>query len=105
MNKIDISRAFRHIKVDPLDYDLLGLSWYHVYVNTCVAFGTTHGSQIFQHCSDAVCYIKHQNGHSIVGYIDDYVGFGVPSEAIVRWKLIKPSFVIQQMFFGCFGLS
>ena len=23
--KIDISRAFRHIKVDPLDYDLLGL--------------------------------------------------------------------------------
>ena len=28
--KIDISRAFRHIKVDPLDYNLLGLQWRHV---------------------------------------------------------------------------
>ena len=37
--KIDISRAFRHIKVDPLDYDLLGLSWHHIYVDTCVPLG------------------------------------------------------------------
>ena len=37
--KIDISRAFRHIKVDPLDYDLLGLHWRDVYVDTCVPFG------------------------------------------------------------------
>ena len=40
--KIDISRAFRHIKVDPMDYDLLGLSWRHVYVDTCVPFGSRH---------------------------------------------------------------
>ena len=37
--KIGISRAFRHIKVDPLDYNLLGLHWRHVYVDTCVPFG------------------------------------------------------------------
>ena len=29
-NKKGISRAFRHIKVDPMDYDLLGLLWRHV---------------------------------------------------------------------------
>ena len=79
--KIDISRAFRHIKVDPLDYDILGLSWHHVCVDTCVAFGTKHASQIFQRCSDTVHYIMRQNGHRIVGYIDDYVWFSVPSEA------------------------
>ena len=75
-HKIDISRAFRHIKVDPLDYDLLGLSWRHVYIDTCVPFGTKHGFQIFQLCSDTVRYIMCQNGHKIVGYIDDYVAFG-----------------------------
>ena len=47
--KIDISRAFRHIKVDPMDYDLLGLLWHNVYVDMCVLFGSRHGSQIFQH--------------------------------------------------------
>ena len=79
--KIDILRAFRYIRVDPLDYDLLCLSWRHVYIDTCVAFGTKHGSQIFQRCSDAVRYIMRQNGHRIVGYMDNYVGFGIPSEA------------------------
>ena len=81
MYKIDISRAFRHIKVDPLDYDLLGLSWHHIYVDTCILFGTKHGSHIFQRCSNIVRHIMRQNDHKIVGYIDDYVGFGLPSEA------------------------
>ena len=46
--KIDISRAFRHIKVDPLDYNLLGLQRRHIYVDTCALFVSRHGSQIFQ---------------------------------------------------------
>ena len=29
IDKIDISRAFRHLKIDPLDYDLLGLRNVH----------------------------------------------------------------------------
>ena len=45
--KVDISRAFRHIKVDPGDYDLLGLNWNGVYLDICLPFGTHHGSQIF----------------------------------------------------------
>ena len=32
--KGDVSRAFRHIKIDPGDYDLLGLEWQGVYVDT-----------------------------------------------------------------------
>ena len=95
---MDISRAFRHIKVDKLDYDLLGLSWRHLYIDTCVPFGTKHGSQIFQCCSDAVNYIMHQNGHKVVGYIDDYVGFGVPSEA-------KASFDFLYKLLGRLGLT
>ena len=79
--KIDISRAFRHVKVDPGDYDLLGLDWQGTYVDTCMPFGTRHGSQIFQRLSDAVRYIMRQKGYTMIDYIDDYVGMGVPSVA------------------------
>ena len=86
--KIDISRAFRHIKVDPLDYDLLGLHWRHVYVDTCVLFGSRHGSQIFQRVSDAVRHIMRRHGHKVINYVDDYVGFGVPTDARASYDLL-----------------
>ena len=96
--KSPIRIRIRHIKVDPLDYDLLGLSWHHIYVDTCVPFGTKHGSKILQCCSDAVRHIMRQNGHKIVGYIDDYVGFGVPSDA-------KASFDFLYELLGRLGLT
>ena len=79
--KLDISQAFRHIKVDPLDYNLLGLQWRHVYVDTCIPFGSRHGSQIFQRLSDVVHYMMRRMGHSVINYVNDYVGFGVLSDA------------------------
>ena len=46
--KIDISRAFRHVKIDPGDLDLLGLTWRDAtYVDTCLPFGSHHGFRIF----------------------------------------------------------
>ena len=85
---VDISRAFRHIKVDPLNYDLLGLSWRHIYLDTCVPFGSRHSSQIFQRCSDTVRFIMRQNGHTIVGYVDNYIGFGTPTEAEASFQTL-----------------
>ena len=56
--KIDISRVFRYIKVDPADYDLLALHWDGKdFIDTCVPFGSRHRTQIFQHLSNAVRYI------------------------------------------------
>ena len=77
--KVDVSRAFRHLKVDPYDYDLLGLMWRGTYVDTCVPFGTRHGSQFFQRTSDAVCYAMRQMNYGVVNYIDDFLGYGTPS--------------------------
>ena len=82
--KIDISRVFRHVKIDPGDYDLLGLEWQGAHVDTCVPFGMRHGSQIFQCLSDAVRYMMHQKGYAMIDHTDDYVDVGVPS---VAWKL------------------
>ena len=46
LDKVGVSRRFHHVKVDPGDYDLLGLQWDGTYVDTCLPFGTRHGSQI-----------------------------------------------------------
>ena len=79
--KIDVSRAFRHLPIDPLDYDLLGLYWEGFYLDKNLPFGTRHGSQFFQRASDAVRYALRMRGFNVVNYIDDFLGFGVPSVA------------------------
>ena len=45
MYKIDISRVFRHIKVDSGDIDLLGMKFGNQYfLDRALAFGFRHGS-------------------------------------------------------------
>ena len=96
--KVDVSRAFRHVKVDPGDYDLLGLQWDGTYVDMCLPFGMRHGSQIFQRISDAVRDMMRQEGFCIIDYIDDYVGVGVPSVAHASYHSLLN-------LMGCLGLS
>ena len=45
--KIDLSRAFRHVKLDPSDYNLLGLKLNKLYIDSCLPFGFRHGSALF----------------------------------------------------------
>ena len=79
--KIDISRAFRHIKIDPIDYNLLGLKLDKYFIDRSLPFGYRQGSAIFQRVTDAIRFIMSQAGHSITNYIDDLVGYGTPSMA------------------------
>ena len=82
MYKVDISHAFRHVKIDPFDYDLLGLKWRDVtFFDTCLPFGSRHGTQIFQRLSDTVRHMMHREGFDVVNYVDDFVGIDVPSVA------------------------
>ena len=77
--KLNISRAFRHINMDPSDYNKLGLKWGLFFFDTGLPFGFRHGSTIFQRVSDVVQFIMRQKGHSIINYIDDYISYGLPS--------------------------
>ena len=80
--KVDVSRAFRHVKLDPRDYDLLGLRWRDVtYVDTCVPFGSRHGTQIFQRLSDAVHHVMRHMGFKVINYVDDFLGVATPDVA------------------------
>ena len=83
--KVDVSRAFRNVKVDPGDYDLLGLVWGGHYVDMCILFGARHGSQIFQRLSNGVRFMMRQKGCTIIDDIDDYVGVGILSVAMASY--------------------
>ena len=89
--KIDISRAFRQIKVDPGDIDLLGFKVNNQYfLDLSVAFGYRNGSQIFQRCTDAIRYIMSQHGfHNLHNYIDDLIYTGLPSEIHASYAFLK----------------
>ena len=78
--KIDISRAFRHVNMDPGDYNKVGLKWNDFFFDSCLAFGFQHRSSIFQCISDAVRYIMLNYDHHIINYCDDLIGYGLPSK-------------------------
>ena len=87
--KIDISRAFRHVKIDPRDYFLMGIKHKTYFLDTCLAFGFRHGSGIFQRLSDAVRFIMTSQGHDVINYIDDVIGFGTISTAHNSFTILK----------------
>ena len=79
--KVDISRAFRHIKIDPMDIDLLGLKFQDQYfINKLVSFGYRNWSQILQRCTDAIRFTMQQHGFPhLFNYIDELIYTGLPS--------------------------
>ena len=79
--KVDISRAFRHIRIDPGDIDLLGLIHRdQLYLDLSLPFGYRLGAFFFQKISDAIRYIMQQKGYPYLqNYIDDLIYIGLPS--------------------------
>ena len=73
--KIDISRAFRNLRVDPRDALKFGLKWgNYFYLDLGIAFGWIHGSGSFQMVADAIVHIMLILDCKIFAYIDDFVG-------------------------------
>ena len=78
--KIDISRAFRHIRIDPGDLDLLGIKHEDLFIDRTLPFVFRHGSVFFQRCTDAIRFImKHKYKFPyLYNYIDDLIYMGLP---------------------------
>ena len=94
--KIDISRAFRHVKIDPRDYFLLKHENY--FFDTCLPFGYRHGSGIFTRLSDAVRFIMKNKGYDVINYIDDVIGFGTVTTATPSYNALFQ--LLQELGFG-----
>ena len=72
--KIDVSHAFRNLRVDPRDGLKFGLKWGDSYfIGGAIAFGWVHGSASFQLASDAVRFIMKKKGFDVFAYIDDFI--------------------------------
>ena len=71
--KVDLSCAFRHIKIDPRDYFLLGIQHQGYYHDLACPFGFCLGSAFFQRISDAVRHMMRQMDYDITNYIDDTI--------------------------------
>ena len=87
--KVNVSRAFQHICMDPRDYDLLGLEWQkNALIEVLLLFDVCHGMQIFQRLSDAVRFLMPKHGFNILNYVDDLIGVGMPSVAERAFKYL-----------------
>ena len=87
--KVDISRAFRHVRIDPGDVDLLGLSHNGLFIDGSLPFGFRTVSGFFSRISDSVRYIMKNMGHNgLLNYIDDLVYVGLPSKIYKVYDLV-----------------
>ena len=73
LTKIDISRAFRYITIDPKDYAPLGIKHEGYFHDLACPFGFRLGSSFFQLISDEVCHVMHQIDYDVINYIDDTI--------------------------------
>ena len=64
--KIDVARAFRNLRVDPVDTFKFGIKWGN-------KFYLVHGSASFQMTSDAILYIMRRHNCRIFAYIDNFI--------------------------------
>ena len=79
MYKVDISRAFLHLRIDPLD--LLGIIHQDLFLDGSLPFGFRLRSGFFERCSDAIRFIMKKHTHNaLLNYIDDLIYIGLPSK-------------------------
>ena len=80
--KVDLERAFRNLKVDPLYYPLLGLCWWNeTFIDVSVPFGFKFGAAACQMCTDLVTFTLRKRGSWLINYLDDYIGVAPPALA------------------------
>ena len=96
--KVDISRAFRQVPIDPGELDLLGLHWRDYFLDFSLPFGFKHGSSLFQRLSDAIRFTMNQENHTIWNYIDDFLCVYTPAK-------IQSSYVRLQELLAELGLT
>ena len=73
--KADLSRAYRQLRIDPLDAPLLGI--YHrgaYYLDVCPPFGCRYAASACQRTTNAVAYLMGKRGYHTLAYVDDFCG-------------------------------
>ena len=75
MFKIDLSRYFRQLPLDPGDYSLIGyIIDGKIYFDKVLPMGMRSAPYIAQRVSNAIAYIHRQMEFFILNYVNDFVG-------------------------------
>ena len=81
--KVDLSRAYRQLRTDPLDWPFLMLQWddQH-YLDISIPFRLRHGASACQRTTEAVSAIAKEEARADTApYIDDTIGAALPQDA------------------------
>ena len=71
----DLARAYRQLRSDPGDWDLLGITWEgNIYIDLAIPFGLRWGAAACQRTTTAVTHMHKKLGFKSLVYIDDFVG-------------------------------
>ena len=74
LSKIDVSSAFRNLRIDPRDFDILGLKWKDSsYLDISVAMGLKMGSVLCQRTTDVLRHIMTSCNVRTFNYIDEVI--------------------------------
>ena len=88
--KLDISRAFRNLRIAPLDYGVMGIHWDDQYfIDVSVAFGFKHGSAQMQRLGDLIRYEMAKQDFPVYPYIDDIIGIQDEARAQVAFRTLQ----------------
>lgn len=73
--KADLARAYRQLRVDPIDTPLLGFGIDSTtYIDLCPSFGCRSSSGACQRVSAAVVFIMSRKGFNLLAFLDDFAG-------------------------------
>ena len=81
--KVDLSRAYRQLRTDPLDWPFLMLQWEdQSFLDISIPFGLRHGASACQRITEAVSAIAREEvGADTAPYIDDTIRAALPDSA------------------------
>lgn len=83
--KADLQRAYRQLRVDPIDSPLLGLQLdKDVFVDLCPSFGCRSSSAACQRTANAIVYLMRSAGHVVYAYLDDFAGCASTKQQAVQ---------------------
>ena len=72
---IDLERAYRQLRTDPLSVPLLGISFNDkMYLDIAPPFGCRTSSMACARTTNAVVYLLNNMGHDVICYLDDFIG-------------------------------
>ena len=73
--KLDLTRAYRQLMVDPSDYPFLTYQWRgNFFADTVFPFGLRSASMACQRTTEALRYIHNSHGFPSIVFLDDFCG-------------------------------